>query len=77
MVKCPACGESYQNTLSLLKHVRLKSKYDEKHESLWLEYINFKNSNNGFEGIYTETDMFREFLRRRASNNGSNNHKLI
>jgi len=67
MVRCPVCGRDYQNTLSLLKHVRLKGKYDEHHRNLWMEYVKFKRINDGYEEIYTETDIFREFLKQRKA----------
>ncbi|ABW01153.1 hypothetical protein [Caldivirga maquilingensis] len=67
MVKCPVCGRDYQNTLSLLKHVRLKSRYDESHRVLWSEYVKFKSVNDGYEDMFTETDIFREFLKQRKA----------
>jgi hypothetical protein len=32
-----------------------------------MEYIKFKSVNDGYEEIYTETDIFREFLKQRKA----------
>ena len=67
MVRCPVCGKDYSNSTALLKHVRLKSKYDKAHEKLWNEFQEFLNNWNGASNdeYMGKTDLFREFLRSR------------
>lgn len=61
MITCPVCGKEYANSSSLLKHVKLKSRFDSTHEAFWSEFISFINSSG--EDMLTKTDLFREFLR--------------
>ena len=69
MAKCPVCGKEYQNSLSLLKHIRLKSHYDNEHKAFWEEYLAFKAGlDDSYDELYTETDIFREFLRAKIGN---------
>ncbi|WP_243669889.1 hypothetical protein [Vulcanisaeta sp. JCM 16161] len=44
MVFCPVCGKEYANSSSLLKHVKLKSKYDPMHMAFWLEFQKYINT---------------------------------
>lgn len=60
MIKCPSCGKSYSSTSSLVKHIRLKGKYDAVHEIIWREFKEFESSLD--DNSLTETDAFREFL---------------
>lgn len=64
MVKCPVCGRDYQTAISLLKHVKLKARFDERHRLFWEEYVRFRNSDS-YDTIYTETDIFRAFLKQK------------
>ncbi|KUO92948.1 MAG: hypothetical protein RXO22_07440 [Thermocladium sp.] len=60
MIKCPSCGKTYSSVSSLVKHVRLKGKYDAVHEMVWEEFKAFEETLS--DDSYTETDAFREFL---------------
>ena len=63
MVRCPVCGKSYSNSTALLKHIRLKSRFDKAHESLWREFQAFVDSVNDEDLKHLgKTELFRKFL---------------
>ncbi|GGP21863.1 hypothetical protein GCM10007981_15400 [Thermocladium modestius] len=64
MIKCPSCGKTYSSVSSLVKHIRLKGKYDAVHEMIWNEFKAFETSLD--DDSFTETDAFREFLMRKG-----------
>ncbi|MCG2863962.1 MAG: C2H2-type zinc finger protein [Vulcanisaeta sp.] len=66
MVICPVCGKEYASSSSLLKHVKLKSRYDPMHMAFWLEFQKFISVPREEWASLTKTDLFREFLRERG-----------
>ncbi len=67
MVICPpVCGKEYANSSSLLKHVKLKSKYDPTHMAFWLEFQKYISTPREDWTMLTKTDLFREFLREKG-----------
>ncbi len=70
MVRCPVCGKSYSNSTALLKHIRLKSRFDRAHEMLWREFQEFADSINDEDLKHLgKTELFRKFLEQKF--NGS------
>lgn len=69
VIKCPICGKECNNTMALLKHVRLKSKFDKEHDKFWkdfIEYVKKVKKDGDFDDKHiAKTDVFREFLRLR------------
>ena len=63
MAICPICGKEYINSSSLLKHVKLKSRFDPEHAAFWLEFQMFISNPRDDWDSFTKTDLFREFLR--------------
>ncbi len=63
MVRCPVCGKSYTNSTALLKHIRLKSRFDRAHEMLWKEFQEFVDNIDDEELKHLgKTELFRKFL---------------
>jgi hypothetical protein len=63
MIICPVCGKEYTNSSSLLKHVKLKSRFDSVHQDFWSEFQKFAKNPRDEWSMLTKTDLFREFLR--------------
>ncbi|WP_069807309.1 hypothetical protein [Vulcanisaeta thermophila] len=66
MVICPVCGKEFANSSSLLKHVKLKSRYDTMHMEFWMEFQRYMSNPRDEWSVFTKTDVFREFLRERG-----------
>jgi len=63
MVRCPVCGKSYTNSTALLKHIRLKSRFDKAHEMLWREFQEFVDAVADEDLKHLgKTELFRKFL---------------
>jgi len=63
MVRCPVCGKYYTNSTALLKHVRLKSRFDKAHEDLWREFERFVVTVADEDLKHLgKTELFRKFL---------------
>ena len=69
MIKCPVCGKSYTNSTALLKHVRLKSRFDKAHEEFWKEFQKFVETLDDGDEIKSlgKTELFRKFLEERGN----------
>ncbi len=66
MVRCPVCGKYYTNSTALLKHIRLKSRFDKAHEDLWKEFEAFVDTVTDEELKHLgKTELFRRFLELR------------
>ncbi len=67
MIRCPVCGKLFTSSMVLLKHIRLKCRFDKDHERLWHEFILFMNSDVARElRSLGKTEVFRAFLQHRG-----------
>ncbi len=71
MVRCPVCGKLYTNSTALLKHIRLKSRFDKEHAHLWKEFQEFVDNIDDEELKHLgKTELFRKFLEYKMNGGG-------